>query len=562
MLLVIGFHSLIGGGQTPILAAGFHTIADQFDVSLSKVAITTGAYMFSLGIGSVVAGSIAAVYGKRVVYLAGQVIFCASCVWAALSQSYASLLAARIVEGFGVSPVECLPSSSIAEIFFLHERAFRLGIYTMLLVAGGKNLVPLISAIIIQSLGWRWVFGIVAMIVGLNFVLTFLFVPETSWDRNVKPAPSLKTITRRASSNFPSTLPKDSCKQDSETQKQSRNPSTSDASTVMERPPADVALPIQAQSVSSDSVLGIKSRSSNLLHEPSSTYSASARSIRRMDSSYINQRSAIQTTFGEAYDYRAHLPPKYVKRTWRQQLAITNGRLTQDPWWKIVLRPFALFAYPAILYATIVYSLSVVWLIVLSESLAQIFQAEPYNFSALSTGLLYVSPLVGGILGSSVAGKVSDLITRHMAKKNNGVYEPEFRLIMAAPVGIITVLGLMGFGWSAYEQDPWIAPTVFFGCISFGCSLGSTLSISFVVDSYRQHAGEALITLNLTKNTLGFIFSLWFNRALTADGSRTIFIILGMIQLVVCLAAIPMYIYGKRCRSWTFRSGMLDRLYG
>lgn len=36
-------------------------------------------------------------------------------------------------------------------------RAFRIGIYTLLLL-GGKNLTPLVSAAIIQSLSWRWVF--------------------------------------------------------------------------------------------------------------------------------------------------------------------------------------------------------------------------------------------------------------------------------------------------------------------------------------------------------------------------------------------------------------------
>jgi MFS family permease len=64
---------------------------------------------------------------------------------------------ARIFQGFAVSPVECLPSASVAEIFFLHERAYRLGIYTLLLL-GGKNLIPLVSAVIIQNLGWQWVF--------------------------------------------------------------------------------------------------------------------------------------------------------------------------------------------------------------------------------------------------------------------------------------------------------------------------------------------------------------------------------------------------------------------
>jgi hypothetical protein len=65
MLAVLGVHSLIGGGQTPILAAGFHTIANQFGVSLSKMSLTTGVYMLFLGLGSVVFSPTALLYGKR-----------------------------------------------------------------------------------------------------------------------------------------------------------------------------------------------------------------------------------------------------------------------------------------------------------------------------------------------------------------------------------------------------------------------------------------------------------------------------------------------------------------
>jgi hypothetical protein len=65
MLIVLGVHSLVGGGQTPILAAGFHTISKQFDVSLVKISLTTGAYMLFLGIGSVLLSPTALIYGKR-----------------------------------------------------------------------------------------------------------------------------------------------------------------------------------------------------------------------------------------------------------------------------------------------------------------------------------------------------------------------------------------------------------------------------------------------------------------------------------------------------------------
>jgi MFS family permease len=148
---------MIGGGMTPILAAGFNNVAMTFDVSIPRVSLTTGLYMMGLGLGSVIMSPTAILYGKRPVYLATSILFILSSVWCALSPNYTSLAVARIIQGIAVSPVECLPSASVAEIFFLHERAYRLGIYTLLLL-GGKNLIPLVSAAIIQSLGWRWVF--------------------------------------------------------------------------------------------------------------------------------------------------------------------------------------------------------------------------------------------------------------------------------------------------------------------------------------------------------------------------------------------------------------------
>jgi hypothetical protein len=101
---------------------------------------------------------------------------------------------------------------------------------------------------------------------------------------------------------------------------------------------------------------------------------------------------------------------------------------------------------------------------------------RPYNLSSLSVGLLYIAPFVGGVLGSSIAGKLSDIVCRFMARRNDGVFEPEFRLVMVIPVALATVFGissyfrtndkgLWGFGWSTQVKDPWIAPTIFFGVI-------------------------------------------------------------------------------------------------
>lgn len=65
ILAALVVHCLIGGGQTGLLAAGFHTISQQFGVTLTKVSLTTGAYQISLGFGSVILGPTALLYGKR-----------------------------------------------------------------------------------------------------------------------------------------------------------------------------------------------------------------------------------------------------------------------------------------------------------------------------------------------------------------------------------------------------------------------------------------------------------------------------------------------------------------
>lgn len=156
-LLSLGFYCMLGGGMTPILAAGFDNVALTYHVSIPQVALTTGFYMMGLGLGSVVASPTAILFGKRPVYLVCIFLFLVSAIWCALSPNYPSLVIARIFMGMAVSPCECLPSATIAEIFFLHERAYRLGIYTLLLLSG-KNLIPLVSAAIIQGLDWQWVF--------------------------------------------------------------------------------------------------------------------------------------------------------------------------------------------------------------------------------------------------------------------------------------------------------------------------------------------------------------------------------------------------------------------
>lgn len=384
----------------------------------------------------------------------------------------------------------------------------------------------------------------VAIVVGGSLALLFFFVPETFWDRTPRRKPKstrrpgfVRSVSELAHAGFRGRHPERHTDEKvnalhspdgvqspvSERRRRdvhvgfAEDPSNEKTEDIMKDSPETgavtdedaVASPNHAHfspidptrspiSAPSPTAPGISRRSTGILDiEPHESDAVDVEAIRGVTLSpvrYDSEEHVPMNVYTHNLRERPRIPYLQTLRPW-------NGRLNHDKWYRLAIRPFVLFAYPAVLWSAVVYSLSIGWLIVLSESVATIYENKnTYNFTALGTGLIYISPFVGGILGTAVAGRVSDMIVRYMTRRNGGIYEPEFRLVMTIPVLLSTVAGLMGFGWSVQEKDAWIVPTVFFGIISFGCALGSTTSITFCVDSYRQYAGEALVTLNFSKS--------------------------------------------------------------
>ncbi|KID83810.1 Major facilitator superfamily domain, general substrate transporter [Metarhizium guizhouense ARSEF 977] len=569
-LLSLGFYCMIGGGIGSFMAPGLTDIAQDYHVNVETVSLVVGLYMAGLGVGSVVASPTAILFGKRPVYLASAVVFIGTCIWAGLSPSFPSLVVARIVQGMSLSPIECLPSATIAEIFFLHERAYRIGIYTLLLL-GGKNLIPLVSAAIIGRFGWRWIFFIIAIVACFSFMFLVLFVPETFWDRTPTRGPTKRpSFFRRFSSRRSIPPPEPPVSIIPRTIQHTGQENAATALAVGQGKEEDgkqSETPIGP--VGGTTTTMTPDEIQPVVNQPGEHGSQSG-PVKNVDTSKVDcvkssnidsERGQVSTSVAlatQAYTHRLRQEPA---ESFAQQLRPYHGRLNKDKWLKVMVRPFILFAYPSVLWSAAVYSCSIGWLMVMCEIMAIIYRdPTSYNFTSLQTGLVYISPFIGGILGTAVAGRVSDMVVRAMSSRNGGLYEPEFRLVMAIPITLAICTGLVGFGWSAEEKDHWIVPTIFFGVLSFGCSLGSTTSITFCVDSYRQYAGEALVTLNFAKNIFhGLVFGLFVSHWMVDEGPKKVFMWLGIIQLVLQITTIPMFIFGKRARLWTVRKNFMEK---
>ena len=93
-----------------------------FSSSVAKVAYFFTTTALLQGLSNLFWMPIIVKYGRRPVYLSSFTLYTVCAIWAGVSKSYSSELAARIVMGFAAGSGECVAPLTIADIFFLHER--------------------------------------------------------------------------------------------------------------------------------------------------------------------------------------------------------------------------------------------------------------------------------------------------------------------------------------------------------------------------------------------------------------------------------------------------------
>jgi EmrB/QacA subfamily drug resistance transporter len=134
------------------------TIQHSLGVSTSGLEWIVSSYLLVLGGLLLVGGRIADVYGRRLVFFAGLVIFTLSSLAAGLADSGGVLIAARAVQGLGGALLMPTTLAIIAATFTsARERTAAIGIWAGV-GALGLALGPVIGGLVSQHLHWGWIF--------------------------------------------------------------------------------------------------------------------------------------------------------------------------------------------------------------------------------------------------------------------------------------------------------------------------------------------------------------------------------------------------------------------
>jgi len=150
------------------------------------MALLTGYHLLGVGVAGFLLVPSARIWGKRHVYLLGNVVIVVSCVWGgAVGKHYAAFLWARVFQGVGLAPFEALVNASVGDMYHVHERGVRMALSNFC-VFGGAFLTPVLVGVIADRIGYQWTFYFVGIFAGIMLPLVILFVPETAFRREEK----------------------------------------------------------------------------------------------------------------------------------------------------------------------------------------------------------------------------------------------------------------------------------------------------------------------------------------------------------------------------------------
>ncbi|KAI0410405.1 putative MFS transporter [Xylaria grammica] len=186
ILVIICVYSFLG--NSALLGVGpYITLwSEMFDVSQADASTLISYPNLVYGLTSWLLVPLYLRFGRRPVMLGSMLAFIAGLAGCSRATSFGGLMASRIIHCLGAGVCEALPVQLVNDIFFLHERGVQLGYYTFALCLAALATLPA-AYMLPTKYSWRLFFYVILAFAAALFILAFLFVEETSYQRS-KPA--------------------------------------------------------------------------------------------------------------------------------------------------------------------------------------------------------------------------------------------------------------------------------------------------------------------------------------------------------------------------------------
>lgn len=168
--------TFIGTVNNSLANVAVPAMADDLDVGLSSAVWVVSAFALSLGVMMPLAGRVGDVHGARRVFLVGCVIFAVSSLAVGVSDHIVPVVIGRVGQGVAGSPVLPCIMATVARLYPPQQRGRALGQWAAVnasaLAAG-----PALGGVVVDHVGWRWLFLATAPLILVVALAVWLLVP-------------------------------------------------------------------------------------------------------------------------------------------------------------------------------------------------------------------------------------------------------------------------------------------------------------------------------------------------------------------------------------------------
>ncbi|CAP99479.1 putative transporter [Penicillium chrysogenum] len=177
-LILVAFHACMGTFTAAGIIPAYSDISKELGVGMQDASYLTSLQIAILGGAPLFWKPLSNRYGRRPIFLVSLICSLVCNIGCAKSTTYASLAACRALVAFFISPASAIGSAVVMETTFKKDRARYMGVWTLLITLG-VPVGPFIFGFVTYRVGYHWIYWILAMINGGQFILYLFFGPET-----------------------------------------------------------------------------------------------------------------------------------------------------------------------------------------------------------------------------------------------------------------------------------------------------------------------------------------------------------------------------------------------
>ena len=162
--------------DTTIVNVAIPAMLTGLDASLNEINWVNSVYLLTYAVPLLLAARLGDRFGPRRLFVAGLVIFTGASLWCGLAPTAADLIAARAVQGLGAAALTPQTLSYITHLF-PRNRGAAMGVWGA--VAGVATVAgPVLGGVLVETLGWEWIFFVNVPIGVVGVVVTLALVPD------------------------------------------------------------------------------------------------------------------------------------------------------------------------------------------------------------------------------------------------------------------------------------------------------------------------------------------------------------------------------------------------